>query len=151
MAIIRYPSMFGYSRPFDELARMRTDMDRIFSEIMGKGSTAVSSGVFPAVNVRSEGDKIFVQAELPGVKSEDLDISVEGNTLTLRGERKPDTVENVNYHRRERRSGKFHKAISLPDEINLEGVSANYSNGVLRLTLPKAEHAKPRKITVKCE
>lgn len=151
MAIIRYPNMFGFTRPLEELARMRREMDRLFSQFAGRGPLAVDSGVFPAVNVSGDASNIYVQAELPGVKSEDLEISVEGNTLTLRGERKPDTATNVNYHRRERRAGKFHKAISLPDEINAEAVQATYKDGVLKLVLPKAEHAKPRKIAVKTE
>ena len=78
----------------------------------------------------------------------DIDIAVEGKTLTIRGERKVENVDNVNYHRRERRAGKFRKAITLPLEINAEAVGAECRDGVLRLTLPKAEKAKPRKITV---
>lgn len=126
-------------------------MDRLFSELTGRGLIGLGSGVFPAVNVSHDGDNIYVQAELPGLRAEDLDISVEGSTLTLRGERKPDAAENVNYHRRERRAGKFHKAISLPDEVNADAVTAEYKDGVLRLVLPKAEHAKPKKIAVKTE
>jgi HSP20 family protein len=127
-------------------------MDRVFSIFSHRwpsGSFGFGSGVFPALNLSESGDTLFVEAEVPGVRPEDLSISVEGTTLVLRGERKADSPEGVSYHRRERVNGRFSKSISLPYEVQADGVLAEYKNGVLRLTLPKAEHAKPRSIAVK--
>ncbi len=149
MAVIRYPGFFDRQSPFQEMQRLRREMDQLFSDLMGRSGPPMSSGVYPALNVTEDGDKILVQAELPGINPEDLTISIEGKTLTLRGERKPDAVENVSYHRRERRAGKFHKALTLPYEINADAVEAECKNGLLKLVLPKAEHAKPKKISVK--
>ena len=151
MALIRYPSFTERRNPFVELERLRKEMDRLFTDAMGRGPATMTSGVFPALNVTEDADKIYVQAELPGFKSDDIDISVEKNTLSLRGERKGEDVANVNHHRRERRTGKFHKALTLPYDVNAEAVEAEFKNGVLKLVLPKAEHAKPKKISIKAE
>lgn len=154
MALFRYPTFSDFSNPFAELARAKREMDRIFSNFSGRwpsGTFGFGSGVFPALNVSENGDVLFVEAEIPGVRAEDLDISVEGNTLVLRGERKPDSPESVSYHRRERVSGRFSKSITLPYDVQADNVQAECQNGVLRLTLPKAEHAKPRSIPVKTE
>jgi HSP20 family protein len=150
MAIIRYPGLYGSSaNALQEMARMRTEMDRLFSGLVGTSTSAGVSGVFPALNVREDSDKYYVEAEVPGIKPEDIHVAVEGNTLSIGGERKLNGMENVSYHRRERRAGKFKKAISLPMEVNAEAVSAECKDGVLRLVLPKAEAAKPKKITIK--
>ncbi len=151
MAVVRYPSMSNWMNPMAEMMRMKRDMERLFSGFTGKGWASAfepGSGVFPALNVNEDGEKVYVEAELPGIKAEDLDISVVGNTLTLKGERKPDAVENVSYHRRERQTGKFHKALTLPFDVDADRVEAHCKDGVLKLTLPKAEHAKPKKIAI---
>lgn len=150
MAIIRYPGLFGYTNPFQELARMKKEMDRLFSSYTGGGAPlSAASGVFPALNVREVGDKYYVEAEVPGIKPESIEIAVEGSTLTLRGERFSEKVEDASYHRRERKAGKFQKAITLPMDINADAIEAECRDGVLRLVLPKAEHAKPRKIEIR--
>ncbi len=95
MAVIRYRNPFGFPNPFQELARVQREMDRLFSQIMGRGSGVTASGVFPALNVSEDADRITVTAELPGIGAEDIEISVVGKTLTLRGERKPDVAENA--------------------------------------------------------
>ena len=151
MAIIRYPGLFDLPNPMRELTRVRREMDRLLSDLVGGGGATMGSGVFPPLNVGEDAENVYVCAEVPGVKPEDMDVSVHGNTLTLRGERKPEALENVNYHRRERTAGTFHKAVTLPAEINADGVRADCRDGVLKLTLPKAEHAKPRRISVKAD
>jgi HSP20 family protein len=94
---------------------------------------------------------VLVEAELPGVKDEDLEISVTGNELLLKG-RRPDIEEkNVAFHRRERSAGDFERVLRLPAEIDAQKVEASLADGVLLLTLPKAEAAKPKKITVKTQ
>jgi HSP20 family protein len=126
-------------------------MDRLLSVFTGGASSPESSGVFPPLIVAEDGDAIYVEAEITGIKAEDLDISVVGRTLTLSGERKPEETENVCYHRRERKWGSFRKALTLPDDVNPDAIRAECKNGMLKLVLPKAEHVKPRKITIKGE
>lgn len=124
-------------------------MDRLFAGFMGRAPLgALGSDVFPALKVIEENDKILVLAELPGIRPEDIEISLEGATLTLRGERKREELGNVSYHRRERVAGKFQRALTLPVEVNPDAVEATCEHGVLKLILPKAEHVKPKKIPV---
>ena len=152
MAIIRYPRFTAFPDSFAEMARLKREMDRLFTGFSGAGSSyTATSGVFPAVNISEDGDKILIQAELPGTRREDLDISIEGTTVTLSGERKTDGNGNVSYHRRERRSGTFRKAITLPYEVNAEAAEAGFKDGVLKMVLPKAEQAKPKKIEIKAQ
>ena len=149
MAIARFPYFTNFSSLFQEMERMRSEMDRVFTGFMDRAPLAADSGVLPALNVIEEGDRILVQAELPGVRPEDLEITVEGNTLSLRGERKREEMGNVSYHRRERATGNFQKALTLPVEIDPETVVAKCEHGVLKLVLPRAERARPRKIPVR--
>ena len=153
MAIFRYPSLRwpDFSGALDDFERARRQMDRLLSVFGGAGSGPAVSGVFPPLVVTDDADKIYVEAEIPGIKAEDLDISVVGRTLTLSGERKPEQAQDVNYHRRERKWGSFRKALTLPEDVNAEAIKAECKNGVLRIELPKAEHSKPRKITIQGE
>ena len=139
-----------WTSPFDELERMRRQMDWL-SEGLTKGPwIGPSAGVFPLMNVTEDKDKYYVRAELPGLKANELDISVTGDTLSISGERKL-TVEDekAQYHRRERDAGKFSRIVSLPAPINTNRVEAHTNDGVLTVVLPKAEEAKPRQIAVK--
>lgn len=140
------------SRPWggsDELNRMRRDMDRLFEDLVGsfRGPTA---GVFPLTNITEDEHNYYVRAELPGMASDEIDISVSGDSLSISGERKiPAEKEEARYHRREREAGKFSRMISLPGQIDTGKVEAICLDGVLAITLPKAEAAKPKQITVK--
>jgi len=90
-----------------------------------------------------------VRAELPGLKADDINVSVTNNNLSISGERKiPSEGENVRYHRREREAGRFNRAIALPGEVDADRVEANHSDGILKVVIPKAEKAKPKQITV---
>jgi HSP20 family protein len=153
MAIFRYPSWRwpDFSGALDDFERARRQMDRLLSVFSSGGPSATASGVFPPLVVTEDGNMIYVEAEIPGIRAEDLDISVVGRTLTLSGERKPEEVQDVNYHRRERKWGSFRKALTLPEDVNADAIGAECKNGVLKITLPKAEHVKPRKITIKGE
>lgn len=154
MAIIRYPNWLrpDFSSALDDVERARRQMDRLLSAFTRSGSdTPVVSGVFPPLTVSEDGDKISVEAEIPGIKPEDLNISVVGKTLTLSGEKKQEEAENVCFHRKERKWGSFRKALTLPDEVNADGVHAECKDGMLKIVLPKAEQAKPKKITIKSE
>jgi HSP20 family protein len=101
------------------------------------------------MNVWTDENSAVLTAELPGVKSEDIDISVEDEILTLRGGRQREELEESStYHRRERRFGPFSRTFRLPFHVDAEAVSATFENGVLSIVLPRAEADKPRKITV---
>ncbi|MBC8414509.1 MAG: Hsp20/alpha crystallin family protein [Nitrospira sp.] len=126
---------------WDELERMR----RVMS-----GLDRRSEAEFPPVNTWISSDDSVVTTEIPGVVPEDLDITVTGRTVTLRGSRRVDDAEaGQRFHRRERWSGDFTKAIELPFKIEADKVKAQFKKGVLYLTLPKAEDEKPKKIEIK--
>jgi HSP20 family protein len=135
--------------PFDELERMRSQMDRVLEGYTGSPALRPSAGVFPAVNLTEDGDRYYVRAELPGIKAEDLDIQVTGRNLTISGERvmAPD-VEGARYHRREREGGNFSRVIALPGDVDADKVEAHLTNGILTVSVAKSEAAKPRKITI---
>ncbi|HAR95995.1 MAG TPA: molecular chaperone Hsp20 [Deltaproteobacteria bacterium] len=138
----------GLGRPgsfWRDWETIENQMNRLFA------GAAPSAREFPAINIWADGDTAVVTTELPGIDPGSIDMSVVGKTLTLRGERRPEEVENGTYHRRERWYGKFGKAIELPFDVDADKVSARFSKGVLYITLPKAETEKPRKINVKTE
>lgn len=136
--------------PFEELDRMRRDMDRLFQDLTEGIFREPRAGVFPLVNVTEGSDNYYVRAELPGIKAEDLDISVTGNSLSIAGERRIRAEdEKANYHRREREAGKFSRVVSLPAQVDTAKVEASCVDGILTVVLPKSEAAKPKQITVK--
>ncbi len=136
--------------PFEELERMRRDMDRLFQDLTEGIFREPRAGVFPLVNVTEGNDNYYVRAELPGIKAEDLDISLTGNSLSIAGERRIRAEdEKANYHRREREAGKFSRVVSLPAQVDPAKVEASCVDGILTVVLPKSEAAKPKQITVK--
>lgn len=149
-----YRARFGYPgwrlrSPFEELDRLRRQMDGLMDFFSEKPSERMAAGVFPAVNLTEDPENYYIRAELPGVTAKDLNLEVNRNSLTIAGERRlEETGEKVRYHRRERESGKFSRAIEVPDEIDANRVAAKMVNGVLTITAPKTEKAKPRQITV---
>jgi HSP20 family protein len=128
---------------------MQREMNRLYSTVKGRGGSPFRSDVFPHVNISEDADNLYVHSELPGMLPDEIDISVEGDTVTLRGERKLPVAENVSYHRREREAGRFRRIFSLPFRVNADAVSAVFKDGVLKITLPKAEEAKPKQIQIK--
>ena len=133
--------------PWEELHRMRQQLDQMFDDTP---SQRVSAGVFPLINLTEDKDNYYVRAELPGVKSDELDIQVTGKNLAISGERKiPAEKEGARYHRREREAGTFSRIIGLPGDINSDNVDAKLENGILTVVVSKAETAKPKQITVK--
>ena len=141
---------WGVESPFEKLERMKMQMD-LLSEGLTRGLWGdATAGVFPLVNVTEDKDTYHIRAELPGLKANDLDISVTGDTLSISGERKlPVEDEKARYHRREREAGKFSRIISLPTQVDTGKVEAHCADGVLTVVLPKAKAAKPKQITVK--
>jgi HSP20 family protein len=133
---------------------LRNEVDRLFSDFFGpQMGTAENGGVrgraFPALNVWERDNELFVEAEVAGLKNEDLDISVVGNQLTIKGRRADFDDQSATFHRRERGVGEFSRTVELPLAVAPDRVQATLSDGVLLITLPKAETAKPRKIQVK--
>jgi HSP20 family protein len=135
---------------FTELSRLQERMNRLMGSFFDSSLDPRGVGVFPPVNISENSDHIIVRAELPGVKADELDISISNNNLTITGERKiKDRGVSITYHRRERNGGTFNRIISLPSDIDADHINAGLSNGVLTITLPKVEAAKPKQITVK--
>jgi len=145
----RWPT-WNWTGPFDELDRMRRQMD-LLSQGLSRGLwQEPAAGVFPLINVTEDKGNYYVRAELPGFKGDDLDISVTGDTLSIAGERKisPEN-EKATYHRREREAGRFSRIINLPGQLDTGKVEADCKDGILTVTLPKSEAAKPKQIAVK--
>ncbi len=146
--------VFRRAMTTNPIAQLREEMDRLVNSVMDSpavaGATRMVTGRgFPAINVWENGDNVYVEAEVPGLKSEHLEISVVGDELTLKGSRSAVDNESAAYHRRERGLGGFTRVVRLPSAVESNSVEAALSDGVLRLTLPKAEAAKPRKIHVR--
>ena len=131
--------------PFKEMMNMQ----RRFGGGLDQGESAYGAWA-PAVDIFERGDDLVIRTEIPGVHKNDIEVDVENNTLTIRGERKRETeIDEKNAYRLERVYGNFARSFSLPRTVDSSRISANYKNGVLELTLPKAEEAKPKRIEVK--
>ncbi len=134
---------------WNQLQQFQSEMNRVFDRWNGPGRPAVA---FPPMNVWEEGDRLHVEAELPGLDLKDLEIYVTGgNELSVKGQRKPNVPEKGAWHRRERATGEFHRTLTLPYPVDPDKVEARFENGVLLVTLAKHESARPRKIPVKAE
>jgi len=135
----------GWWSPWRRLREMEREMNRLFGS-----STAPVGSAFPPVNVHTDGDGATITAELPGVETEDLDISVRDRTLVLRGERKaPELGGDHKWLRHERTFGQFARSVDLPFAVDTESVDASYQDGVLKVQLQRSDADKPRKITIK--
>ncbi|MGO9619836.1 MAG: Hsp20/alpha crystallin family protein [Desulfobaccales bacterium] len=136
--------------PLRELEQLQRRMDRLFQGDFSPEGSPWQVGVYPLVNLSEDRDHIYVRAELPGVRAEDLEITIQDLSLILRGERKIASEEKqVNYQRRERESGFFRRVLALSSRVQLDKVEATCKDGVLTIKLAKAEEVKPRKIKVK--
>jgi len=137
--------------PFREMISLREAMDRLFEESFVRPPlTPLRTGGTLAVDVRETDDAFIINASVPGLKPEDLNINVVGDTVTISGEIKEETKEEeANYIYRERRFGSFTRTVTLPTSLNPDKAEAVIENGVLTLTIPKAEAAKPKAIKVK--
>ena len=151
MALIRWsPRTWD---PFRELSAFQGRMNRLFEETLPathKEDEEFNLGTFyPAVDIH-EGDKeITLKADLPGIKKEDVHLDIDDSVITLKGERKFEKEDKQdNYHRIERSYGSFHRSFTLPSTVDRDKIKAKYSNGILEITLPKTEEAKPKSIPV---
>ncbi|HEV7474284.1 MAG TPA: Hsp20/alpha crystallin family protein [Pyrinomonadaceae bacterium] len=145
MTVVRYD-------PFRDLRSLQEEVNRLFSTNLtrGFGEEGIGRGAWnPSVDIYENKDQIVLEAELPGMKRDDFELSVENNVITLRGERQFEKKEDSdNYHRVERSYGSFTRSFTLPQSVSAEGATAEYHNGVLRVTLPKREETKARRIEI---
>ncbi|MBZ5512025.1 MAG: Hsp20/alpha crystallin family protein [Acidobacteriia bacterium] len=138
--------------PFRELNLITSRMNRLFQDTYGPGSTEESlatSAFVPPVDIYEDEHNITLKIEVPGIEQKDMDVRMENNTLTVRGERKFEKEEKEeNFHRLERRYGSFYRAFTLPNTVDPDSVSAEYDNGLLKIKLAKKAEAKPKQIKV---
>ncbi len=147
MAVFRWPS--GWD-PLAGLRVMQRELERLSRRgLMGEGR-GIGGGEYPPINVLNGPDDIVVECEVAGVKREDIDLSITGETLIIKGVKKPPVDdESIHYQRCERGSGDFSRTIILPDKVDAERISACLSAGILTVRLPKSEAGSPRQIEVK--
>ena len=156
MALIRWQRPeTGRWTPFHQLSTLRDEIDRLFEAPLslsgfGEGLQPFMSGWSPALDVAEDKDNLYVKAEIPGMKKEDIEISLHDGVLTLSGERKEEKkLQEGNIHRSERFVGRFQRSLTLQTPVEGDKVKAVYQDGILTITLPKAESAKPKQIQVK--
>jgi HSP20 family protein len=145
--------------PWSSLAEMERRMDEAMRyPTMSRWpavwwrTAAEDMAVSPAIEIIDKKDKLMVRAEVPGVKPEDIDISVSDSTLTIKGERKTESeVKEDDYYRREMSYGRFSRSVALPTKVQADKVDACYDDGILEITLSKAHEAKPKKVAVKAK
>lgn len=145
MAVIRWD-------PFRELGTLQDRMNRLFDDVTrggGNGEPTSTTAWSPAVDIVETENEIHVKAEVPGVSLGDIDLSLENNVLTLKGERKFEKEsKDENYHRIERSYGSFSRSFSVPSSVDAASIKADYKEGVLTITLPKTQKAKPKQIAI---
>ena len=148
MAFIRWYERPGASRSGQVLDRLQREMNRIFSDYLA-GESPMQAVPFPPVNVSEDETNLYVRAEMPGISLDDIDISVERESLTIRGLRKPaQAAEGTSFHRQEREGGRFRRIVSLPSSVDFENAAATFRDGILKIVLSKAKEAQPRQIKV---
>lgn len=146
-----FTRMSDIDRMFGAMDLLRTRMDEMFdglhrSYLDGPAFTLTSNS--PRTNLLDSGDNFEVQAEVPGISKDDLNIRIQGNYLEISGKRSVDTPDGYKIHRNERGGSTFSRSFTLPDDVDSEKVEATLKDGVLYLTLPKSEAAKPKQITI---
>lgn len=135
---------------YDDFRRMEQQLDQLFAQgYMPTGIRSVARGTYPPINIGSTQDQVDVYLFVAGVDPKTLDISIQQNLLTIDGERSANSDEaSAGYYRQERFMGRFHRVVTLPDDIDPDKVEASYRDGVLRITVQRRESSKPRQIEV---
>jgi HSP20 family protein len=135
--------------PFREVMALQNRVNSLFREMNEGDSPLTTASFVPAVDIYEDPKKVVLKLEVPGIEEKDLDVRVENNTLTVKGERKFDKEEKEeNFHRIERRYGTFFRSFTLPNTVDSEHINAGYTNGILRLELNKKPEAQPKQIKV---
>lgn len=143
--------------PTADTSNLSQRMERFFDEMVGRGmrtseERSLRGSWAPAINILEREEAMVITADLPGLKAEDVEVTVEEGTLTIRGERKLDELsEGETYHRVERLYGVFERSFTLPSSIDVERIDARFANGEMILNLPKREESKPRSVKIKVE
>jgi HSP20 family protein len=136
--------------PFREVVSLQNRVNSLFRDLNEGDSPLTTASFVPAVDVYEDDKKVMLKLEVPGIEQKDLDVSVENNTLTVKGERKFEKEEKEeNFHRIERRYGSFYRAFTLPSTVDTDSIAASYNAGVLKLELKKKPEAQPKQIEVK--
>jgi HSP20 family protein len=139
-------------QPIHEMMSLRDAMDHFFEDSFNRELGFFEGVAYPVIDMYQTDDDVIVKATLPGLRADDISISVAGEVLTLSGEIKEEKVnKNATYHIRERRYGTFTRTIPLPTTVKVDNAKADFENGILTLTLPKAEEVKPKTISVKAK
>jgi len=139
-------------RPFGGLSSFRNEMDRLWNRFSGETPFARTFNEMwsPSVDISETKDDFVIKAELPGLEAKDVNVSISGDILTIKGEKKAEEEEkDEHYHRVERYSGSFQRVFQLPSGVKADKIEANFDKGVLKVTLPKVEEAKKKEIEVK--
>lgn len=141
---------FDRWEPFEELNTLRNRLDRLVNRYTDEGEEPLLTARWtPLADIVETKDAFIVKAEIPGIDEKDVSVEIANNVLTIQGERKVETeTEEKGYRRMERSYGKFLRSFTLPQNTMTDKVAANFTNGILEVTIPKKEEAKPRKITV---
>ena len=139
--------IMGFTDPFDTLLDLQRSLEANLASDWLQNLTT-SRGPFPPINVFQQGDDILAIIELPGVSKSDLQIEAKENTIRIFGKKKVDYPDEASLHRRERVSGEFDRTLSVPVQIEPDGIKAEYRDGILALFLPRAESDKPRSIKI---
>ena len=135
--------------PMREMMTLREAMNQLFDDSFTGARPAAGAYILPAVDMYQTADEVVLKATLPGLKPEDIQISVTGEALTLRGEFKArEEKKEATYHVREQRQGAFERVLMLPTEVQTDKARADFENGILTITLPKAEAVKPKLIAI---
>jgi HSP20 family protein len=138
--------------PVHEMMTLREAMDRLFDDAFTRPLSMSGGSVVPAIDLLQTEDEVVVKASLPGLKAEDVHISVTADVLTLSGEFKQESDQKeATYHIREHRFGSFERSVMLPTEVQTDKAKADFENGILIITLPKAETVKPKTINIKAK
>jgi HSP20 family protein len=139
--------------PFREVSQLRGEMDRLWQDFFEPGRRGPQPKEWiPAVDILDTADKVTVKVEVPGMEAKDIGISLSGDILTIRGEKKVEKEEKgKNFYLAERSSGSFSRSLRLPTVVEGDKIEANYKHGVLTITCPKKEEVKPKQITIKTE
>jgi len=141
--------------PFREVSRLRDEMDRLWQDFFGSGRRALRPRAeewIPAVDISDTADKVTVKVEVPGMDAKNIEISLSGDTLTIKGEKRAEKEEKgENFYLAERSYGSFARSLRLPAEVDADKIEATYNQGLLTITCPKKEVVKPKQIEIKAE
>ncbi|HVM61097.1 MAG TPA: Hsp20/alpha crystallin family protein [Verrucomicrobiae bacterium] len=149
MALVRWTPRSDLWDPFANLADIQEEMNRLFDTSLRRGSRALDGQLFAPCDIYEEKDKLIVRLDLPGLRREDVKVTLQEGVLTIKGERKADAPKDATCYAQERVSGAFARTIQLHVAVDANRIDAHFRDGVLEVVLPKTEEAKPKQIEVK--